>query len=161
MRLAARTDYGIRAVAHLAASCDGGPIAAGEIAEANHIPPAFLFDILRDLASARIVRSQRGATGGYLLAADPAELTIGHVIRALDGPLANFHELSLSDLRYPGVAEHLCDVWKAIRTALRSVLDEVTFADLVSGNLPEQVRRMADDYNETKMVGVLTSESTS
>ncbi len=149
VRLSARTDYAIRAVAHLAAAEQQVPVRADDIAEAQSIPPKYLLDILRDLRAARILRSQRGAEGGFWLDREPAELTIGEVIRVLDGPLANVHELSLNDTGYVGAAEHLVDVWKAMRQALRSVLDEVTFADLVSGRLPPSVKRLAEGYDAT------------
>lgn len=150
MRLSARTDYAVRAVAHLAAAPPRVPVKADDIAAAQNIPPKYLLDILRDLRAARILQSQRGAEGGYWLDRPAAELTLGEVIRVLDGPLANVHELSLTDTAYSGAAAHLIDVWKAMRTALRSVLDEVTFADLVVGNLPDHVRSMATEYDQPR-----------
>lgn len=146
--MSARTDYAIRAVAHLAAAGDG-PVRADDIARAQGIPPKFLLDILGDLRAARILRSQRGPDGGYQLARPAAELTLGEVVRAIDGPLASVHELSLRDAQYPGAAEQLVVVWKAMRTALRSVFDEVTFADLANASLPPHVVAMADEYDRT------------
>ena len=146
--MSARTDYAIRAVAHLAAAGDG-PVRAEDIARSQGIPPKFLHDILGDLRAARILRSQRGPDGGYLLARPAAELTLGEVVRAIDGPLASVHELSLRDAQYPGAAEQLVVVWKAMRTALRSVFDEVTFADLANGPLPAHVVAMAAEYDRS------------
>src|SRR4051812_28510908 len=100
MRLPARTDYAIRAVAHLAAAGSDAVLKADEIAAAQHIPPKYLLDILHELRMSRILRSQRGSDGGYRLNRDPAELTLGEVIRILDGPLANVHELSLRSTEY-------------------------------------------------------------
>ena len=64
------------------------------------------------------------------------------MIRAIDGPLANVHDESLSELAYVGPAEGLVEVWIAVRASLRSVLDDVTLADVVAGRLPARVRRL-------------------
>ena len=64
------------------------------------------------------------------------------MFRALDGPIAAVRGLAPEDMSYPGAAEHLREVWVATRAALRSVLEEVTLADLVSGELPEQTRAL-------------------
>ena len=109
MRISARTDYAIRAVAHIAAQMavhgEDVPVKADDIARAQDIPPKYLLDILRDLRAAHLLRSQRGADGGYLLARPPRQMTLGDVIRALDGPLATVHDLSVSQMSYKGAAE--------------------------------------------------------
>ena len=68
------------------------------------------------------------------------------VIRAIDGPLANVHDTSLAALAYPGPAEHLREVWMAVRTSLRSVLEVVSLADLARGELPARVQALAAEY---------------
>jgi Rrf2 family protein len=151
MRISARTDYAIRAVAHIAASTaarkEATPVKADEIAQAQDIPPKYLQDILRDLRASHLLKSMRGADGGYLLARPANELTLGDVIRALDGPLATVHDLSVSQMSYDGAAAELPTVWKAMRTALRSVFDEITFAELASGRLPKHIQKMAAEYD--------------
>jgi Rrf2 family protein len=151
VRISARTDYAIRAVAHIAAQMSAHgedvPVKADDIARAQDIPPKYLLDILRDLRAAHLLRSQRGADGGYLLARPAAQMTLGDVIRALDGPLATVHDLSVSQMSYKGAAEGLPVVWKAMRTALRSVFDEISVADLAGGALPEHVVQMANEYD--------------
>ncbi|GHH84738.1 putative HTH-type transcriptional regulator [Streptomyces sulfonofaciens] len=145
MRITAKTDYAVRAMAELAAAQDA-PLTADELSARQNIPVRFLFGILRELRLAHLVRSVRGPTGGYVLAQPPAEITLAAVIRAMDGPLANVRDLSLSDLEYPGAAAVLPDVWRAVRTSLRQVLETTTFADLASGALPDVVRDRAREY---------------
>jgi Rrf2 family protein len=151
VRISARTDYAIRAVAHIAEqtaqSGEQLPIKADDIARAQDVPPKYLLDILRDLRAAQLLRSQRGADGGYLLARPANQMTLGDVIRALEGPLATVHDLSVSQMSYQGAAADLPVVWKAMRTALRSVFDEITIAELSSRRLPAHVVEMADAYD--------------
>src|SRR5688572_11789443 len=99
MRISARADYAVRAVAELAVAADSRPapvkgervvpVKGDRIAKAQDIPLKFLENILVDLRRAGVVRTFRGAEGGYLLARDPDKITIADVIRAVDGPLAN------------------------------------------------------------------------
>ena len=100
---------------------------------------------LSELRRAGLVRSQRGADGGYALARPADEITIGAVIRVVDGPLAEVHGLRPNETAYTGVAEHLPDIWVAMRAALRGVLDETSLQDVLTGKLPEHVKRMAQD----------------
>jgi Rrf2 family protein len=131
----------------MAADGVDAPVKADDIAKAQDVPPKYLLDILRDLRAAHLLRSQRGADGGYLLARPADQMTLGDVIRALDGPLATVHDLSVSQMSYQGAAKDLPVVWKAMRTALRSVFDEISVADLASGQLPKQIAEMATEYD--------------
>lgn len=146
VRISTKVDYAVRAMAELAAQEGEGPIKADQIASAQEIPVKFLLGILGDLKQARLVRSQRGTDGGYELARSAGEITVADVIRAIDGPLASVHDESLSELTYQGAAAPLRDVWMALRTSLRTVLEGVTLADLVRGRLPRHVRAMAEQY---------------
>ena len=146
MRISAKVDYAVRAMAQLAADEDDAPVKAETIAQAQDIPLKFLLGILNELKRARLVHSQRGMEGGYMLAAPADQITVADVIRAIDGPLANVHDASLSELSYPGAAEELRTVWMAVRASLRSVLEVVTLADLAAGDLPKSVEAMAARY---------------
>jgi Rrf2 family protein len=108
------------------------------------LPRKFVEAILGELRRAGLVRSQRGADGGYGLARPEGEITIGAVIRAVDGPLAEVRGLRPDQTEYANVAEHLPQLWIAVRSALRSVLDEVSIAQLRSGRFPAHVRRLID-----------------
>jgi len=145
VRVSAKADYAIRAAIELAAAGDDGPVKGERIAQAQEIPFKFLENILGDLRHHGLVRSQRGAEGGYWLARPAAEITVADVIRAVDGPLANVRGVRPEEIEYAGSAARLQDVWVAVRASLRSVLEEVTLADLAGAKLPEAITRMTRD----------------
>jgi Rrf2 family protein len=138
VRTTAKADYALRAAAEIAAAGEG-PVKSERIAQAQSIPTKFLESILAELRRAGIVNSQRGAEGGYWLARPAAEISLADVIRAVEGPLAHVRGIAPEQLEYEGAAAALRDVWIAVRASLRSVLEQVTLADLVAGNLPEHV----------------------
>lgn len=146
MRLTAKADYALRASAELAAAArQVTPLTREQIATAQHIPSTFLVRILTELRRAGIVRSQRGAEGGYRLARDPGEITLADVIRAVEGPLAEIHGDQPQDLSYDGAAAALREVWVALRATERHVLESVTLAAVANDRLPEFVAKLADD----------------
>ena len=142
MQVSARVDYGTRALAELASRQDGDLVTSEDLARLQGIPVKFLEGILTQLRRAGLVYSKRGVDGGYRLGRPADQISVADVFRALDGPIAAVRGLAPEDMSYPGAAEHLREVWVATRAALRSVLEEVTLADLVSGNLPEQTRAL-------------------
>ena len=144
MRISAKADYALRAAAELA-TADGGPVKGEQLATAQQIPPKFLENILGDLRHAGLVRSQRGADGGYWLQRPAAEITLAEIVRAVEGPLATVRGQRPEDVVYTGAAEQLQRVWIAVRHNLRDVLEQVTVADLAAGRLPDAVARLADD----------------
>jgi len=143
MHIPAKVDYGLRAL--LALSAAGVPQTAEELAADQGLPPRFLGAIMADLRRAGLVASQRGAEGGYRLGRPPEEITLAEVIRALDGPLAEVRGYRPEATVYQGAAEHLQEVWVAVRASLRAVLEQVTLADVVAGHLPRSVARMTAD----------------
>ena len=144
MRVSAKADYAIRAMVELAAAGDG-PVKGDRISQAQDIPIRFLENILADLRQGGLVRSQRGADGGYWLARPAEEITLAQVIRAVDGPLANVRGERSEELDYVGSAAPLLDVWVAVRASLRQVLEAVTLADVARGELPASVEALARD----------------
>jgi Rrf2 family protein len=145
MRISAKADYAVRAVVELAAASDEKPIKAERIANAQGIPLNFLENILGELRHAGIVRSHRGAEGGFRLARPAAEITIADVIRAVEGPLASVRGAPPEESNYPGASEALPRVWIAVRANLRKVVEHVTAADVAQGKLPAAVNRLAED----------------
>jgi Rrf2 family protein len=143
MRVTAKVDYAVRALLELAVAEDG-PLKGERIAQAQAIPLKFLENILIDLRHANIVRAQRGAEGGYWLARPANEITIGEVIRAVEGPLASVRGEPPEDMSYSGPAEHLRTVWVAVRASLRAVVDELTLADVVADRMPARVRELTE-----------------
>jgi Rrf2 family protein len=146
VRVSAKTDYAIRAALELAAAASNEkPLKGERIATAQAIPLRFLENILMQLRHARLVESRRGAEGGYRLARPAAEVTLADVIRAIDGPLAGVGGARPETLAFEGVAAPMRDVWIAVRASLRNVLERVTLADVIAGDLPGHVREMLAD----------------
>jgi len=132
MRVSAKVDYALRALAELAAA-PPGLMTAEQLASAQQIPPKFLESILSQLRGAGLVASQRGAVGGYQLARPAEEISIADVIRELEGPIATVRGVRPDELAYEGAAAGLRDVWLALRTHMRGVLEQTTLADIASG----------------------------
>jgi len=145
MRVSAKADYAVRAAAELAAASDGQHLKRDQIAEAQSIPSKFLETILLDLKHTGIVKSTRGADGGYALARPAADISIADVIRAVDGPMATVRGERVESVEYVGAARALRDVWVAVRASLRRVLETTSLQDLVDDHLPDRVRDLTTD----------------
>jgi Rrf2 family protein len=145
VRISAKADYAVRVAAELAAATPGETVKGERLANAQGMPLKFLENILGSLRTAGIVASRRGASGGYLLAKPPGDVTVADVIRAVDGPLGAVRGEPPEAFDYPGPASRLVDVWIAARAALRSVLEHVTLADLAAEKLPARIERMVAD----------------
>ncbi len=149
MRVSAKADYAVRAAVELAAVAlerPDGPLVKGEdVANAQGIPVKFLENILVDLRQAGIVNSRRGPDGGYWLAQPADQVSVADVIRAAEGPLASVRGEKPEDLGYDGAAESLREVWIALRSSLRDVLEHVTVADVARGALPDEVGALPDE----------------
>jgi Rrf2 family protein len=139
MHVTAKADYAVRAVVELARSAQDSPRKVDEIAKAQSIPVSFLENILTQLRSSGIVRSQRGPEGGYWLAHPAEEVTLAQIIRAVEGPLVGVRGQRPEEVEYAGSAESLKQVWVALRANLRKVLEHVTVADVAAGRLPKDV----------------------
>jgi Rrf2 family protein len=144
VRVSAKADYALRATIELAVAADG-PVKGERIAQAQEIPLRFLENILGELRQAGIVRSQRGVEGGYWLARPADEISLAEVVRAVEGPIANVRGIGPQEVRYGGAAAPLQQVWIAVRASLRSVLEEVTVADVARDALPPEVAELARD----------------
>ena len=145
VNISAKADYAMRALLLLATDETGKPVKGQWLAKEQAIPLKFLENILLELRNAGIVASQRGAEGGYWLARKANEVTMAEVIRAVDGPLAHVRGLRPETTSYEGAAEHLQQVWIAVRASLRAVLEKVTLADVASGRLPRVIQRLTAD----------------
>lgn len=143
MRVSAKADYAVRAAAELASSPDG-PVKGERLADSQDIPLQFLEHILLDLKHSGIVRARRGAKGGYWLAKPSEEVSVADVIRAVEGPIAHVQSAPPESISYKGSASELQTVWIAVRASLRDVLESTSLADLVSGELPQKVKDLAD-----------------
>jgi len=139
MHVTAKADYAVRAVIELSDSSQQSPRKVDDVAQAQQIPVSFLENILTQLRSSGIVRSQRGPEGGYWLAHAPEDVNLAQVIRAVEGPLVGVRGQRPEEIEYSGSAESLQQVWIALRANLRKVLEQVTVADVAEGKLPKDV----------------------
>ena len=139
-RLSKRCLYALRAIFELALRSPSGPFTAQDIALAQKIPARFLQLILIELKHADIVESVRGNEGGYILARKAKDITIGQVIRAIESP----HNQTRSNLwSVRGLAGDFAfsKTWNQAEKAVSSLLDQITFADLV-----EQDKELRQNY---------------
>jgi Rrf2 family protein len=136
MRLSRRSEYGLRALVDLVRREGEGPIALASLAQRNRLPAKFLEQIMATLKHGGIVRTTLGAHGGYAIAVDPGAISIGRVIRLLDGALAPLGCVSL--LYYEPcscIDEATCPLRDAmidVRDAMLEILDNETLADLAA-----------------------------
>lgn len=157
MKLSTKGKYGVRAVFEIARHGGKGPLTIKEIAERQQISFSYLEQILNRLGRAGIIESVRGPGGGYLLGGKPAELTIGDVVRALEGPIALSHCLE------PGVSDECYQaddcvarmVWAKVGAKIEEALDSITFADLLQ-QYPEQAK--LKDHTTAKKKQALTGK---
>lgn len=126
MNFTSREEYGLLAVIYLAAGAGQGPIQSREIARAEDIPEQFLEQVLGALRRAGVVRSIRGAAGGYELARSAREITPGDVVRALSGEIMP----ARAGARKPERAI-VVDLWQKVQGAISDVLDGMTIQDMV------------------------------
>ena len=143
VQIPAKAEYAIRALLTLAAS--DASVSAEHLAHEQDLPAKFLGAILSDLRRGGLVTSQRGPEGGFRLAKDPDTVMIADVLRVVSGPMAGVRGMRPETLVYEGPAEHLREVWVAVRAALREVLEHVTLGQVLRGELPTAVTRFTDD----------------
>src|SRR5687768_17526313 len=139
MRVSAKSDYALRALIELAGRQEGTPVSAEELGRLQDIPHGFLQAILADLRRGGVVMSQRGQSGGWRMARDPATVSVADVIRAVDGPLVSVYGLRPEAVSYNESADVLQHVWIAARRSLRDVFEEVSIQQLADGSLPAAV----------------------
>jgi len=136
MRLSRRSEYGLRALTDLVRSGPGTTVPRGTLARRNILPSKFLEQIMATLKRGGIVRTTLGAHGGYALADDPATVSIGRVIRLLDGALAPLGCVSLRFYEPCSCPDEatcaLRDVMLDVRDATLAILDDQTLADLAA-----------------------------
>jgi len=135
VKVSTRGDYASRALLSLALHANGGtPTSVRDIAQRTALPQPYLEQILLALKGAGLVRSKRGVGGGYVLARSPAEITLGAIISAVDGPIV------AGDFGEPhedGACDHegqcaLLEVWADVGSHIRRHLDSHTLADMVA-----------------------------
>lgn len=131
MRISAKGEYAIKAMLDLALQRERGLIPIQEIAARQAIPQRYLEQVLLSLKRAGLLTSKRGSTGGYHLTREPEDITVGAVLRAVEGTRQPF-EASGGTRRNGGTEAELADLWLEISEAVSKVVDRVTFGELVA-----------------------------
>jgi Rrf2 family protein len=144
VQISAKADYAVRALLVLAADPENKPISGEAIARSQGMPIKFVENTLVELRRTGLVKSQRGAAGGFKLGLPPQRITIADVIRAVDGPLAEVRGERPENANYEGPAANLQTVWVATRASLRNVLEHVTLADVVNGKIRPRILKLAE-----------------
>lgn len=133
MRLSTRSEYGLRAIAALATRHDGQPVPLREIASSETISEQYLEQIFVDLRRGGFVRSVRGAKGGYLLARQPEEISVGEVLGVLEGDLAPYDCVASEIVECERA--NFCttrQVWLKLRDSMMQAMGGMTLADIVA-----------------------------
>ena len=128
-----KCQYAIRATFELAKRNGQGPVKISEIAEAQAIPARFLEVILNQLRQAGFVQSRRGAEGGYYLAKQPAEITVGEIIQFIEGPIVPVACMTDKDGAQCSLhgACVFMGMWRRVAKASSDVYDRTTFQNLI------------------------------
>ena len=132
MKLSTRGRYGIHAMYDLACNYNSGPQPIKAIAERQAIPEAYLEQLFAALKRDKLVNSLRGAQGGYTLARPPQEITVGDVLRTLEGGLNLVDCLLEEDTCGKSCACPSRIVWMKIRDGLNAVVDGITLQDMIN-----------------------------
>ena len=149
MKFSAKTEYGILAVLELALHYGEATIQAKSISKNQKIPLRFLEQVLGNLRKAGIVDSIRGAQGGYALSRAPAEITMGDIVKAIEGPMVSATCVLEGESGYCNhqIEYGVCDlkpIWENVRAAISETLDSITVEALCQ-------RRKAREQQKTFM----------
>lgn len=125
MKISTKGRYGLTIMMELARSYGEGPTSLKSIAEKNNLSEHYLEQLIAPLRNAGLVKSIRGAYGGYILPESPEQVTAGEIIRVLEGPISPVDFTEEDD---PAKR----DLWLRIRDSIAQVLDSTTLADLIS-----------------------------
>jgi Rrf2 family protein len=145
MKLSTKGRYGVKAMLDLALHADEGPVALKSIAERQDISENYLEQLFAVLRKAGHIKSIRGAQGGYILAHSPDKITIGNILRTLEGSLAPVEcvveEEPLKCTRSESCVTKL--IWEKIRDKINDVVDSITLKDLI------------EEYRKNKNIGYM------
>lgn len=134
MNISNKSRYGLRAIIYLGINYDKENISIGEISEKEGISKRYLEQIFSQLKKGKVINSIKGTKGGYFLAKNPSEITVGSVLRLLEGDLnviENDKSYNIEDIEYTVINK----VWNNMTSAVIEVVDNITIKDVI------------DDYN--------------
>jgi len=134
LRLSTKGQYGVRAMFEIAKGSGLGPVTIKRISEEQHVSVAYLEQILNKLRRAGIIRSVKGPGGGYMLARDPKLISIGEILKELEGPVAITSCLDPKGgcVRVDSCVTHL--LWKSLGDNIQRYLDGMKLQDLLQGD---------------------------
>ncbi|HET9442942.1 MAG TPA: Rrf2 family transcriptional regulator [Acidimicrobiales bacterium] len=138
--MSARADRAVRVMVELVAAAEHAPLQPEALAERQGIPLASVRDVLAQLQLGGLVVGRPGPGGGYWLGRPPHDVSVADVMRVVDGPLADVAGIPPERLEYRPPATALREVWLSARQAVRDVLEEVSVAEVASGELPAHLR---------------------
>ena len=146
MRLSTKGRYGVKAMFDLAQHVGEGPVALKNIADRQGISEHYLEQLISGLRKAGLVKSVRGAQGGYTLARDAGKITVGDIIRVLEGPIAPVECVSEEDPEICKKAECCVTrgIWEKVRDSIAGVIDSITLEDMVKD--AERLQKDANFY---------------
>lgn len=156
MRISTKGDYATRALQDLALNFERGPIAIEKIAARQGLPVRYLEQLLLTLKRAGFLLSKRGVNGGYSLAKPPAQITLGEILRAVDGPIETIYCLDKPP-REECARESDCvlrDVWAEVSHAVSVIVDHTTLQDLC-----DRIHRKTSERTPVEAAGALRTES--
>jgi Rrf2 family transcriptional regulator, cysteine metabolism repressor len=132
MRFTVKAEYGVKAILELAAQPERRPLQVRSIAKKQGLPVRFLEHVMNSLKKAGLVESIRGAHGGYLLNRSPKEISLGDVLKAIDGPMTATS--CISDRKQPKCEDAgICvvqDVWAEVKSSFTVILNSITLQDM-------------------------------
>lgn len=133
LRVSSRGRYGVKAVYELALRYGQGPVSLTQVARSQGVPEPYLEQLMPALKRAGVVEAVRGAQGGYRLGRPPRDITVGDVVRALEGPIALATCTTDAPEACPEAERCIGpDVWSRIQAVLVAAMDGMTFADLAA-----------------------------
>jgi Rrf2 family transcriptional regulator, cysteine metabolism repressor len=135
MKVSTKSRYGVAAMVDLAQHFGEGPVALRNVAERQQVSEHYLEQLVSSLRKAGFVRSIRGAQGGYVLAKEPAEITVGDIVRAMEGPIAPVDCLLAEQGPKNPYCSKTCgcirrDIWRKMGDSISSTLDSITLENL-------------------------------
>lgn len=132
MKISTKGHYGVQAMFDLAQHFGEGPVSLKSVAERQGLSEHYLEQLIAVLRKAGLVKSVRGAQGGYILAREPADIKVGDIIRVLEGPIAPVECVNQEDSDQCLKAEFCItrNVWEKVRISIEDVLDSITLADM-------------------------------
>ncbi|MFZ5641934.1 MAG: RrF2 family transcriptional regulator [Bacillota bacterium] len=145
MKVSTKGHYGVQAMFDLAQHYGEGPISLKSIAERQDLSEHYLEQLIAGLRKAGLVKSVRGAQGGYVLSREPEEIKVGDIVRVLEGPIAPVECVTENGPENCMKAEYCVtrNVWEKVRLSIEEVLDSITLADMCKD---AEKAKMANNY---------------